>query len=311
MSNHVGETLNGWRKLFLATAGIAVLAIPIFAGALTTAQQQAQPSAHLAFAAASIKKNVASATPGFPLQLLPGGRFIATNVPLIAVIATAYDLPFTSTRIAGGPDWIRNQSSRYEIEATAEQGSIAADATAKERNADIRLMLQTLLAERFKMTVHREIKQMPVYAITVQKDGPKLANAAVSEKDCANQPSNFGDRSSDSCHSLGGGQGQGMHGQAASISDIAQLVEGYSDRPVLDKTNLQGLYKIDTEGWVPLRPRPPRPDGQPPTQEDLAFADPARPTIFQIFDRLGLKLQPETGPAEVIVIDHIEEPTPN
>jgi len=88
-------------------------------------------------------------------------------------------------------------------------------------------------------------------------------------------------------------------------------VEVFSDRPVLDRTGIRGLFNIQTEGWVPMRPRPPRPPDQEPTAEDLAFADPARPTIFQIFDRLGLKLESTKAPVEVFVIDRIEKPSEN
>jgi uncharacterized protein (TIGR03435 family) len=80
---------------------------------------------------------------------------------------------------------------------------------------------------------------------------------------------------------------------------------------VVDKTGLKGLFNIQTEGWVPMRPRPPRPAGQEPTAEDLAFADPARPTLFQIFDRLGLKLESQKAPVEMFVIESAERPSEN
>jgi len=96
-----------------------------------------------------------------------------------------------------------------------------------------------------------------------------------------------------------------------SISDLVAAVEAFADRPVVDNTGLQGLFNIQTEGWVPMRPRPPRPPGQEPTAEDLAFADPARPTIFQIFDRLGLKLESTKAAVEIFVIDRIERPGEN
>jgi uncharacterized protein (TIGR03435 family) len=93
-----------------------------------------------------------------------------------------------------------------------------------------------------------------------------------------------------------------------SLPDLASAVENFADRPAVDKTGLQGLFNIQKEGWVPMQPRPP---SQEPTAEDLAFQDPARPTVFQIFDRLGLKLGSAPGVVEVLVIDRVERPSQN
>jgi uncharacterized protein (TIGR03435 family) len=92
---------------------------------------------------------------------------------------------------------------------------------------------------------------------------------------------------------------------------VTLFVSNWSDRPVVDQSGLKGLYNIQTEGWVPMRPRPPRPLGQEPTAEDLAFADPTRPTLFTIFDRLGLKLESTKGPVEMFVIESVERPAEN
>jgi len=225
------------------------------------------------------------------------------------VVAVAYDLPFQSDRLTGGPDWLR--SERYDIEATPEKGAIPAGATVKERNDKVHLMLQALLAERFKMVIHREIRELPAYVVTVKKDGPKLQKAAVEEKDCAETPA--GPKDPAACHGFSGGQGQGLHGQAVSMSDLASAASNFADHPVVDKTGLKGLYNIQTEGWVPMRPRLPRPAEPTPQQaaEDQAFADPARPTLFQIFDRLGLKLESQKAPVEMFVIESAERPSEN
>ena len=70
-----------------------------------------------------------------------------------------------------------------------------------------------------------------------------------------------------------------------------------------------GLYDIDTDGWVPMRQTPVRADG--PTTEDIAMADPTRPTLNMIFDKLGLKMESSKAPVELFVIDHVEKPTEN
>jgi uncharacterized protein (TIGR03435 family) len=80
---------------------------------------------------------------------------------------------------------------------------------------------------------------------------------------------------------------------------------------VIDQTGVNGLFKIDTEGWTPMRPAPPRPPDQEAPAEDTQVRDPSRPTLFQIFDRLGLTLKPGTAPVETFVIERIERPTAN
>ena len=167
----------------------------------------------------------------------------------------------------------------------------------------MRLMLRSLLAERFNLTLKHEMKEMPVYELTVAKNGPKLKKSSIEEKDCPNEgPSR--------CHVINGGMGRGLHAAAADISDIIFFVGYWTDRPVIDKTGLPGLYELDTEGWSPMRPRMPRPDGQQ-SAEDIAFSDPARPTLFMILDRLGLKMESRKGSVETFVIERADRPTPN
>jgi uncharacterized protein (TIGR03435 family) len=269
---------------------------------VTTTQLHAQ-----AFEVASIKRNT-SGDRRIGLEYLPGGRYKATNLPLFLVIADAYNLPrFNSPaeRLSGGPEWLR--SEQYDIEATAEKGAIPAGSSRKVREDTVRLMVRKLLAERFQLAIRSETKELPVYAMVVAKGGPKLQKAKTQEEDCPETPANF----EVACHAFSGGQGQGLHGNAVDMSDLTLGLSGFSDRPVIDKTGLSGLYNIQTEGWVPLRPRPPRPPGTEPTAEDQAFADPARPTIFAVLERLGLKLESQRALVETFVIEHAERPTEN
>jgi bla regulator protein BlaR1 len=297
MSRPSVRNLDFGRKLLLAAAGLAAIAAPV------TVAMRAQPAERLAFEVASIKESKATDPRQMGIQFLPGGRFSAKGIPLVILVQEAYDLPFQSDRITGWQDWMLK--TRYDIEAT---GVIPAGATVRARNEKMRLMLQTLLAERFKMVVRRETKERAVYAITVGKGGPKLQRASVEEKDCTDSD-NFGDPTA--CHSFGGGQGRGIHAQAGSISDLASWVSNWADRPVIDKTGITGLFKIETEGWSPMRPRLPRPPDQEPTAEDRAFSDPSTPTLFVIFDRLGLKLESSKAPIETFVIESAERPTEN
>jgi uncharacterized protein (TIGR03435 family) len=263
------------------------------------ASAQAPP----AFEAASVKLHNDPNSRGVTFQLLPSGRVHMVNLPLYVIISMAYELPFQSAteRLTGGPEWMRSET--YDIEATA--GSFPPEMTSEERSRRMKLMLRTLLAERFHLQVRNEKKDMPVYTLTVARNGPKLTPAKVKESDCVTASIN------PPCHVINGGMGRGLHGKAVTVSDIAEVAQNWSDRPLLDRTELTGLYEVDTEGWVPMTTRPPSNDGNPPSAEALAMADPARPTLFLIMDRLGLKMEPAKGAVDVWVIERVERPTEN
>jgi len=220
------------------------------------------------------------------------------------LIAIAYEVPFQSVRLSGAPDWTR--AERYDIEATAPAGAIPVGLSNKAREDKTRSMVQRLLAERFKLTIRREAKELPVYAVLTGKNGPKLQKAKIEEKDCPEGPVDYGV----SCHSITGGMGRGLYGKAVSVLDIVMYTENWSDRPMVDKTGIQGLFEVETDGWAPLRPRP-LPPGAEPSAEDIAMADPTRPTLFLIFERLGLKIESQRAPVETLTIDHVEKPSEN
>jgi len=115
----------------------------------------------------------------------------AINYPLQVPIAYAYHLPYNSPRLTGGPAWVR--SARYDIEAKADEPAGAS-------RAQMNMMLQKLLADRFQLTLRRETKELPVYALAVAKSGLKLTPAATGE----------------GAQTLSGGQGCGIHGKAAA-----------------------------------------------------------------------------------------------
>jgi bla regulator protein blaR1 len=293
------------KKLLLVACAILAVGIPIAIGILNAPPVRAQSdtSTRLAFEVASVRLNRSSDFRGAGVDFLPGGRFKATNLPLDWVIAEAYNVPPWSVRLSGGPDWIG--SERYDIEATAAPGAIPEGLSVKAREDKMRLMLRTLLADRFKLVIRSGSKELPVYVVVVAKNGSKLQRAKIEEKDCP-----VGSTSELRCHVINGGMGRGMHGKAVEISDILSFVENWSDRPMVDKTGLTGLFEVETDGWAPMRPRV-RPPGEEPTAEDKAMADPIRPTLFTIFDRLGLKMESQKAPVEVFAIDHVEKPSEN
>jgi uncharacterized protein (TIGR03435 family) len=300
MKNRIVHKLNVGRKLLLTAAALMAMAGPFVVGMMNVSPILRARSP-LAFEVASVKPH----RPGdrsfvFP-QFLPGGRFNVVGVPLQIVIAFAYNLPFQGTQLSGGPDWIRSAENIYDIEAKADEDALKG-LSPNDRADKLRLMLQAMLADRFKLTIRRDVKEQPVYALTVGKNGPKLQKSKVEEKDCGD-PANR-------CHVGGAGQGRGIHVKAFDMAELVVSVSNFTDRPLIDRTGLTGLYDIDTDGWVPMRPRPVRP-GAEPTPEDIAMADPTRPTLYMIFEKLGLKMKSSKAPVEMFVVDHVEKPTEN
>lgn len=148
-------------SVFVSFAGIAAIALPLGTGLLKTpasaAQSQTADGGH--FEAASIKPNKTGMS-GITLEVHPGGRLEVVNNPISNVIRNAYSSlwPFV---LQGGPQWI--DSDRYDIEAKAE-GNPA--------EPQMMVLLQALLADRFKLKVHRETRELPAFALTVAKGGP-------------------------------------------------------------------------------------------------------------------------------------------
>jgi uncharacterized protein (TIGR03435 family) len=299
MKNRVSR-LRSARRQVLAAALIAV-GSPIVLGTLSVTPLMRAQSAGK-YEIVSIKPHAQGDRGGMLPQFLPGGEFKSINVPLLIVIAFAYDLPFQGPQITGGPTWLRAADSIFDIDAKSDT-DVTKGLSTEARNEGLRRMLQALLADYFKLSVRREMREQPVYLLTIAKNGPKLQRSKLEPKDCDENPSQ--------CHTGGAGQGRGIHTKAATMHQVVTDVSSFTDRPMLDRTDLKGLYDIDTDGWVPMRARPPRPPGTEPTAEDLAFADPARPTLDQILDRLGLKLERSRAAAEMITIDTAEKPAGN
>src|SRR5580658_2141867 len=211
------------------TAAVAIgLVIASQAGA------QSQGAKALSFDAASVKPH----PPGDRMSLMPptaypGGRFVS-KFSLAMVISYAYNLPDLNPRVrlSGLPAWAdgdrRTVAGFYDIEAT---GDIPPGLSLQDRKNRMRLMVQTLLADRFKLVIHRETKEMPVYALVVAKGGPKLEKADIEEKDCPDVSLSPG-TSITACHFIGGGLGGGLHGRAVDMADVASFVENWTDRPL-------------------------------------------------------------------------------
>jgi len=291
MRQRILKELNAGKRLLLGTLAALAVASPVAIGMLHSPPMRAQDVPAARFEVASVKADPSADVRALrKFQMLPGGRLTVENVSLYGLILSAYGASARSVQMSGELDWI--QEERYNIDATAEKGAVPANLPATVREERMRRMLQALLAERFKLVVRRGSKEQPVYAVTVAKGGIKMAKAAVEEKDCGED---------NPCHTFMGGQGRGVHGKAVTVEDLISFVENWSDRPIIDRTELRGLYNMNTDGWVPMRERGGGNEG---------MDDPVRPTIFTVFEKqLGLKLEPAKAVVDVFEIEHVERPT--
>jgi uncharacterized protein (TIGR03435 family) len=199
-----------------------------------------------------------------------------SNVTPRLCIQRAYGVkPYQLT----GPDWIN--SERYMIVAKS-AGAVPQD--------KILVMLQTLLTERFKLAIHREAKEMPVYALVVSKSGSKLKEAT------------------DGGATQIGGDGDEIVFERASMQTLAGTLARSVNRPVIDATGLKGLYNFRL-AWAD--DNSPNPNG--PVAGASGASDPAdAPSVFTALqERLGLKLESRKAPVDALVIDHIERPSAN
>ncbi len=216
----------------------------------TSAQSQS-------FEVASIKANTSengrsSTRPG-PTELY------LENTSLRKCIALAYNVSEDRDNAISAPDWLNFE--RYDIATKFPVG------TSLEQ---VRVMLQNLLADRFKLKLHRESKELPIYALVATKNGAKLTESA---------PGTHG--------SIGMSQGH-LSGKSVPVAALADRLSGavfQLGRPVLDRTGISGLYDF-TLDWVP---------------------DDSAPSLFTALqEQLGLRLEPQKGSVEVLVVDSME-----
>jgi uncharacterized protein (TIGR03435 family) len=198
---------------------------------------------------------------------------------------SAYGIP--QPRILGGPKWL--DSERFDIQAKMESGGAQRlDALSRDqRSAETRAMFQQLLADRFKLAVHWETRELPVYALVVAKGGPLLHESK----------NGLGESGT----SAGTGQ---LSAKGLTLTELAEaLTQELSSelgRVVIDKTGIQGRYDLALN-WTPQS-----------GMNDSASQPDAGPSIFTAFkEQVGLKLESARGPVKVLVIDHVEMPTEN
>src|SRR5580698_9619541 len=274
------------RKLLLAGAAVLALTVPVVIGLIDVSQVRAQSAENPRFEVASVKLHVGGTDRNTlaPPTVLPGGRFVS-RFPLAILISFAYK----NVRMTGIPDWTKTPQAVYDVDATS---AMPPGLSMEARNDRVRAMVQALLVDRFKLVIRRESKEMPVYALLVAKGGPKLQRADIDDKDCPEATLNaLGPVSTstpipDVCHVFNGGMGRGLHARAANMSDLASFVENWTDRPLLDKTGIQGLYRFETGPYLRMDAMTARSDV------------PDAPTVFEMFGQLGLRMEPQKGVVE-------------
>ena len=292
-----------------------LFSLAVFVFSSTVAQdlvsaQSATPRALPRFEVASVKECKATDRP--PPSTSSPGRLGLSCWPLMRLIPEAYEVfasgavdprnpSFPFMRIEGAPDWVN--SARYSIDAKAESPESAAMMRGP--------MMQALLEERFHLKIHRETREVPVYIMTVAKEGPKL------------QPTKEG-----SCNQLDttnltqslkippGGKpwcvvpspvrnGTAWVWDVSGISiDVFSKLLNIAGRPVIDRTGLTGTFDIHLE-WGDNDPNAPPPDG------GAASEPPNTSIVSAIRKQLGLQLDSGKGPREFLVVDHLERPSSN
>jgi uncharacterized protein (TIGR03435 family) len=229
---------------------------------------------------------------------------LRANSTVISLIQSAYGVD--ADRISGAQKWV--MSEKFSIDAKME--SSVADEINKlstdERDAARQHMLQALLADRFKLAVRTESKELPVYELVIAKNGLKIQEA----KPC--------DTYADG---IKGGNGKGLGGdlmvgfgsagtvraQGIEIGTFVQGLSKYLKRPVVDKTGLTGRYDFTLHYAPDAKPYAPIGGAS-----DDAASDPTGPSIFTaIQEQLGLKLEAKKDPLAMIAIEHVERPSGN
>jgi uncharacterized protein (TIGR03435 family) len=275
----------------LAVAAMAPLAFQIFAVLVSAptvrGYSQAQNAVPLAsrqgFEVVSVKPNTANGRPD-AIPVRSGDHVQMHNNQVGSMILYAYQV--ASYQVRGNlrlPDpW-----NWYDIDATV-AGSPTDD--------QVRLMFQSLLEDRFKLKVHRETTEMEAYKITVGKNGSKLAPATEKVQETTVDGKTITLKKGAS-RILLGKDGAHLVGRGATMAQLAKSIEGVLGGPALDNTGLQGTFDYDV---VFL------PDGQLPATD---FGAPT--LIAALRTELGLALEKVRAPIEILMIDHLEKPSPN
>lgn len=292
------------RNLTLSTASVVVLTLSAFAGLITPPRLRATAQASVGTAEDRPRFDVASVKPSAISK--EGGEDGGEGSSRSEIQYSPDSLTMRNVTLRECVQWAYRVEA-YQITVPSPLDAKRYDILAKSADpvpvSDLRLMLQQLLAERFQLVLHRDTKTIRVFALTVAKGGPKLPPAKADGDDGV--PLNH------AVESLPRVDNGSFVFQETSMGEFAaklSLLYGV-DRPVVDRTGIQGIYDITLKGAA----RQPPPGSMPGHAQSVSASDPSAPvSIFTaVQEQLGLKLEAQTGPADVLVVDHVAEPTPN
>ncbi len=272
----------------------------VLAAAVGMAQSQnAVPAPHPAFEVASIKPTAPGGR-GMGIGFRPGARISAQNVPLRFLIQVAYDVK--EFQVISGAPW--TNAERYDITAKGEDGA---------PQSQIKLMLQALLADRFKLIFHRETREMPVFFLMAAKGGIKLLEpkeGSCVTPDPTAPPPAPGQPPPKYCGNMRISP-QDFNGAKISMMQLTTFLSDVLGRTVIDKTDFKGTFDVHLE-FVRDQALASGILGNGPGGAETAPADSPGPSIFTaVQEQLGLRLESGKGPVEVFVIDSAEKPSEN
>ena len=283
-----------------ASAAVVCGALAVIAAISLSGQTQPRPK----FEVASVKPS--SEQRFMAVRPLRGGRLAATATVRMHIINAFGLAPY---QVVGGPAWI--DSDRYAIDAKAEKSDAS--------RADLMLMLQSLLEDRFQLRSHRETRDLPAYALVVSKGGPKLP--VPKDVACVDPNSDPGSAPGQPptvpCGRvkivMDSSRVQ-MIGAAVPMAELAKMLSGALGRSVIDKTGYTAKFDLHLE-FTPDLGTAGLPAGAVPAADPSgapAPADVVNPSIFTaVQEQLGLKLESSKSPVEVLVIDSVAKPTAN
>ena len=240
------------------------------------------------------------------IQIQPGGGLRTGGTSLKMLLTFAYDV--REFQITGGPGWIN--TDRFDIVAKAERSAGAENPpddprkmTEQQRKTvgdQMRERLRALLAERFQLTLHRETKEQSVYALVVAKGGPKLQQAQAMEGTGPRGPM------------MRMGRGE-LSGQGVELEMLTRTLSSQLGRTVIDRTGLKGNFDFKLT-WTPDPGQSATPlgGGPPPGADAPPPPDPNGPSVFTALqEQLGLRLESQKGPVEMLVIESVAKPSEN
>ena len=263
----------------LACLGVAYAQTPQFEVASVKASAATAPGRP---AATDVRGGPGSSDPGL-------ARF--DNIDLFSLITMAYGI---GRYQLSAPEWL--SAARFDINARVPPGAT---------RDQYRLMLQNLLVERFKLALHHETKDIPIYEMTIAKSGPKVKESPADpdEPDPGLQPPMRWSSPPPAAAHVGGT----MQSTKRPMEWLAAMLSGMLGRPAVDATGLQGKYDIRLHwGGIALNA------SVAPDNPDAGAIESEPPLVQAVQEQLGLKLTPKKAPFDVLVIDHIERlPTPD